>query len=129
MNIKKYEEDIPMTTTYAAPKIYNAAKLAFFAKACYLKKKENEKKHYDNAQEAINVWLGQDENTQTWKAIKSDCGIDKNGVSSSWNGFQASVFVDNSNKEVVITYRGTDSPLDILYPDIQIGLKIGRAHV
>ena len=82
------------------------------------------KKHYDNAQEAINVWLGQDENTQTWKAIKSDCGIDKNGVSSSWNGFQASVFVDNSNKEVVITYRGTDSPLDILYPDIQIGTLI-----
>ena len=128
MNIKKYEEDIPMTTTYAAPKIYNAAKLAFFAKACYLKKKENEKKHYDNAQEAINVWLGQDENTQTWKAIKSDCGIDKNGVSSSWNGFQASVFVDNSNKEVVITYRGTDSPLDILYPDIQIGLNFTNSQ-
>ena len=101
-----------MTATYTAPEIYNATKLAFFAKACYLKKKENENRHYDNAQEAINVWLGQDENTETWKAIKSDCGIDKNGVSSSWNGFQASAFVNETTKEVVIAYRGTDSTLE-----------------
>ena len=33
-----------MTTTYAAPKIYNAAKLAFLQKDMLFKKKENEKK-------------------------------------------------------------------------------------
>ncbi len=101
----------------------NPTLYSLFAKACYCKDKSNNNKKID-AQKAINSWLNVDENENPiWEVLKVN-GNDENGVGTAWGGFAAVAYKNNLTNEIVIAYRGTDSPLDILISDGQIAFNL-----
>lgn len=99
----------------------NPTLYSLFAKACYCKDKSNNK---IDAQKAINSWLnvGVDENP-IWEVLNVS-GNEENGVGTAWGGFAAVAYKNTLTNEIVIAYRGTDSPLDILISDGQIAFNL-----
>lgn len=103
----------------------NPSFFALFAKSCYLKKYGNEDVHYNNAKDALIDWaMIYDQNVEQWEVITDVEGIDTNGVSSEWAGFQAVAYKNEITKEIVIAYRGTDSLLDGIISDVQIAFNL-----
>ena len=98
---------------------------SLFAKACYLKQVNNENEHYEIAQDALEKWAKQifKLNATNWQVLNVN-GNEENGVGTAWGGFAAVAYKNNLTNEIVIAYRGTDSPLDILISDGQIAFNL-----
>lgn len=109
--------------------LLNPTMYSIFAKASYLKdavgNKFNNTTNKNAATSALEYWqngLGM-ENPE-WTAMSGVAGIGEDGVSSSWAGFQAVAYKNETTKEIVIAYRGTDSVLDAVYSDGQIAFNV-----
>ena len=102
----------------------NPSLLSIFAKAVYLKQYGQENKHYENAQDSLKNW-GNNTNTDVsnWTVMEID-GNKETGVGSAFGGFAAVAYKNSNTNEIVIAFRGTDSPLDVLISDAQISFNL-----
>lgn len=91
-------------------------------KGFLLKKNEEERVFYGTAQESLEGWArGKHVEVSGWKSIKIN-EKDQTDVGTAWGGFAASAFKNEQTKEILITYRGTNSSLDKIISDAQIFL-------
>ena len=98
--------------------------LAVFAKACYLKVYHNETNKYETAQEALTNWAREyEQQVSGWEVIKLN-DKDVTGVGDAWAGFAAVAYKNEQTKEIIIAYRGTDSPLDAIISDAQLAFNL-----
>ena len=98
--------------------------LAVFAKACYLKVYHNETNKYETAQEALTNWAREyEQQVSGWEVIKLK-DKDVTGVGEAWAGFAAVAYKNEQTKEIIISYRGTDSPLDVILSDAQLAFNL-----
>lgn len=104
----------------------NPSLFALFAKACYLKNREDEfADRYNSAETSLTEWNTEfKQNIEGWEVITGVEGIGTDGVSSEWAGFQAVAYKNEATKEIVIAYRGTDSLLDGIISDAQIAFNL-----
>lgn len=104
----------------------NPSLFALFAKACYLKNREDESAdRYNSAETSLTEWNTEfKQNIESWEVITDVEGIGTDGVSSEWAGFQAVAYKNEATKEIVIAYRGTDSLLDGIISDAQIAFNL-----
>ncbi len=100
--------------------------LAVFAKACYLKVYHSEANKYETAQEALTNWAreyGYEDDISGWTTIKVN-NKDESAVGDAWAGFSAVAYKNEQTKEIIIAYRGTDSPLDAIISDAQLAFNL-----
>ena len=101
----------------------NPALYSLFAKASYCKNRYETKV---SAQKAFNSWYYNTEeniDNPTWQVLNIS-GNDETGVGTAWGGFAAVAYKNNITNEIVIAFRGTDSPMDILISDSQIAFNL-----
>lgn len=102
----------------------NPALLSIFAKAVYLKRYGKENEHYANATDSLVDWGDKTStNVSEWNVMEID-GNKETGVGTAFGGFAAVAYKNSITNEIVIAFRGTDSPLDVLISDAQIAFNL-----
>lgn len=81
--------------------ILSAEFLSLFAKACYLKNRDDESLKYQDASTSLTEWsdkLGKD--ITGWEVIKLN-DKDVTGVGEAWAGFSAVAYKNEETKEII----------------------------